>query len=119
MPRCAGITRSGDQCTASVAPGVRWCFNHDPARSEERRRNASRAGRGKSGRELKDVKKRLLGLAEAVLSGEVDGKQAAVAGQLLNYLIRAISVELKVREQEELIERIEELEALLEGRRGA
>jgi hypothetical protein len=49
-----------------------------------------------------------------VLSGEVDRADAAVAGQLLNYVLRGISVSLKVKEQEELEQRLEELEASLE-----
>ena len=39
---------------------------------------------------------------------------AAIAGQLYNTVIRAVGVELKVREQQDLIERLEELENLLE-----
>jgi hypothetical protein len=51
-----------------------------------------------------------------VLEGRADKANAAVAGQLLNYLIRAVSVELKAKEQEELLGRVEELEGLLQDR---
>jgi hypothetical protein len=44
MSQCQGIKRDGSRCTQSVPAGVQWCFNHDPNRAEERRRNASRAG---------------------------------------------------------------------------
>ena len=37
---------------------------------------------------------------------------------LLNTYLRAVSVELKVREQLELLERLEALEETLEGRKG-
>jgi hypothetical protein len=40
----------------------------------------------------------------------MDRADAAVCGQLYNTLLRAISVELKVTEQRELIERLEQLE---------
>jgi hypothetical protein len=90
---------------------------HDPTRSEERRRAASRAGKAKPSREIADIKARLSDLAEDVLAGEVDRANAAVAGQLLNTYIRAVSVELKVREQQELIERLEELETLVQHQR--
>jgi len=43
---------------------------------------------------------------------------AAVASQILNVYLRAVSVELKVREQQEITERLEELERLLEQRKG-
>jgi hypothetical protein len=52
-----------------------------------------------------------------VIAGDVDRANAAVAGQLLNTYIRAVSVELKVREQQELIERLEELETLVQHQR--
>ncbi len=41
-----------------------------------------------------------------------------MCGQLLNTQIRAVAVELKVREQLDLIERVEELESLLERQKG-
>jgi len=53
-----------------------------------------------------------------VLEGAVDRSDAAVVGQLLNTYIRAVSVELKAREQLELIERLEALEEGLERTRG-
>ncbi|MDP8940368.1 MAG: hypothetical protein M3N10_08775 [Actinomycetota bacterium] len=49
-----------------------------------------------------------------MLEGDVDRADAAVAGQLLNYMLRAVGVELKVREQQDLIARLEELENVLE-----
>jgi hypothetical protein len=45
-----------------------------------------------------------------VLNGTTDRQDAAVVGQLLNTLIRAVSVETKLREQLELVERLERLE---------
>ena len=110
MARCQGIKRDGGRCTASVSPGVEWCFNHDPARSEERRRNASRAGRSKPSRELADLKTQLQDLTEQVLAGELETGRAAVANQLINTRLRAIELERKIREQEEVLERLEALE---------
>ncbi len=123
MAECAGITRDGERCRVGVGPGERWCYNHDPARQDERKRNASKAGKSKPNRELQGIKARLSDLADDVLVGRVDRGNAAVAGQLLNTVIRAVAVELKVREQMELEARLEELESALErqkdnGRRG-
>ena len=115
--RCSGITRSGTRCERSVEGPNGMCWLHDPTRSEERRRAASRAGKAKPNREIADIKARLSDLAEDVLAGEVDRANAAVAGQLLNTYIRAVSVELKVREQQELIERLEDLETLVQHQR--
>jgi hypothetical protein len=53
-------------------------------------------------------------MVKDVREGTMDRGDAAVCGQLYNTLIRAVSVELKVVEQRELIERLGELEAVLE-----
>jgi hypothetical protein len=120
MGVCAGITRKGERCTASVSPGAQWCYNHDPAREAERRRNARRGGKAKasSAGELAGIKQRLSDLADDVLEGNVERGTAAVTSQVLNVYLRAISVELKAREQLELIERLEALEEALESNRG-
>ncbi len=52
-----------------------------------------------------------------MLAGEVDKGVAAVVSQVLNVYLRAVSVELKAREQQEITERLEELETLLEQRK--
>ena len=118
MTLCSGIKADGGRCGAQAIRASSWCFNHHPDYEEQRRRRASRGGkRGGRGRpmsELHSIRDRLEALAEDVLGGRVDRGDAAVVGQLYNTLIRAVSVELKVREVTELEERLEELEASLE-----
>ncbi len=118
MPVCAGIKRSGGRCTVSVGPGQEYCHHHDPGRAEERRRSASRAGKSRPSREIAAIKALLSGLAEDVLAGEVETGRAAVANQLINTRLRAVEVERKIRETEELEERLAEIEERLrqEGR---
>jgi hypothetical protein len=53
-----------------------------------------------------------------VLEGRQDKGVAAVASQVLNVYLRAVTVELKAREQLELIERLEALEESLQQRKG-
>jgi hypothetical protein len=119
MARCAGIKRDGGQCTVIVnGAQTTYCYQHDPKRAEERRRNASRAARSKPNRELVGIKQRLSDLADDVLAGEVDRGVGAVASQILNVYLRAVSVELKAREQLELTERLEALEEALEQQKG-
>ena len=118
MSLCAGIKPDGGRCKAQATRSSSFCIGHDPDRVDDRRRRASkggkRGGRGRPQVELSDIKRRLLALTDAVLEGEQDRASAAVAGQLLNGVIRAVGVELKVREQEDLTERLEELEAALD-----
>jgi len=65
-----------------------------------------------------DIKKRLSELADDVLEGTVETRVAAVVSQVLNIYLRAVTVELQVKEQQELIQRLEELEQALEDRKG-
>ena len=121
MAKCSGITRAGASCKGIPIDGSQWCHAHHPDRTDERRRHGSkggkRAGRGRPQAELSDIKRRLSDLADDVLAGRLDKGVAAVASQVLNVYLRAVSVELKVREQAELIERLEALEDALEQRK--
>ncbi len=116
--RCAGTKRDNSPCTATVEPPQRYCWWHDPANADKRRRAASKAGKSKPSRELTGIKQRLSDLAAAVLEGRQDRADAAVAGQLFNTYLRAVSVELKAREQQELTERLEALEEALKRSQG-
>jgi len=80
---------------------------------------ASKAARSKPNRELSSIKALLEDLTERVLLGELQTGQAAVANQLVNTRLRAIEQERKMRELEELAERLEALEGVLKGRRKA
>jgi len=57
-------------------------------------------------------------LAERVLAGEVETGRAAVANQLVNTRLRALEIERKIRESDEMEARIEELEQAEEDRKG-
>ncbi len=123
MARCAGSKPDNSPCERIVKASQTYCFSHDPARSDARRRAASkggkRGGRGRPVVELSDIKHRLEELAEAVLRGRQDRQDAAVAGQLYNYAIRTVSVGLKAKEVEELEARIEELSEAFERQQEA
>jgi hypothetical protein len=122
LSRCSAIKPSGERCKVRAIEGSEWCWNHDPAHAQERRRHGSRGGkrggRGRPQAEVGNIKQRLSDLADDVLEGEVDKGVAAVASQILNVYLRAVSVELAVREQIELIERMEALEAALAQQKG-
>jgi hypothetical protein len=118
---CTATKRNGEPCTLPSTGSSGLCWAHDPANAERRRRGQSRGGKNKQSRELAGIKQRLCDLADDVLEGRRDKGVAAVASQVLNVYLRAVSVELKVTEQRELIERLEALEEQLErsARRGA
>jgi hypothetical protein len=115
MPRCRGEKRDGGRC-AAIVEGT-FCYQHDPDKADERRRNASRGGRAKGNGEIADLKKQLKGLASDVLGAKVDRGAAAVVNQILNTVIRAIEQERKMRELEEMAQRLEALEEVLKARK--
>lgn len=117
MTQCIGVKPNGELCKGVATRGGDYCPAHAPARKEARRRNASKAARSKPGREIKDLKAQLAGLADDVLSGETAPKIGAVVTQILNARTRLLETERRIRETEELEGRLEALESLLESRR--
>ena len=118
MSRCVATKPNGERCKIEAISDAEWCWSHHPDYEQARRRRASKAGRrggrGRPQAELANIKERLSELATDVLEGRQDKGVAAVASQVLNVYLWAVSVELKVREQTELIERLEALEEALE-----
>ena len=100
-----------------VGPGLRHCYQHDPDRSEERKRNASRGGRSRGNGEIADLKGQLKKLAADVLDGKVERGDAVVVNQILNTRVRLLEQERRIRETEELAVRVEALEEVLKGRK--
>jgi predicted RNA-binding Zn ribbon-like protein len=117
VPRCAAVKADNSQCERIVGDRSQYCYSHDPTRKEQRRAAASKAGKVKAAlstpAELREVKARLKELADEVLSGKAARADASVAAQVLGVYLKAVSVELKAREQAELVERLEELEDVL------
>src|SRR5215210_2356728 len=120
--RCNAITGSGTRCRGIAIDSSGLCHAHHPDRAEQRKRYASkggrRGGRGRPVSEVHAVKDKLQDLADRVLDGSLNRADAAVASQIWNVLLRAVSVEMKVHEQMELEGRIEELERLLQRDEG-
>jgi hypothetical protein len=118
MPRCAGEKGDGTACERIVGASREYCYAHDPHYAEERRRAASKAARsparGRSNSEIREIKGRLKDLYAAVLEGRAERAAAAVANQIANTQLRAIEVERRMRDQEELEEALLELEGVLE-----
>ena len=114
--RCKATKRNGEPCTLPANGPQGLCWAHDPKNAERRRKGASRGGRAKANRELPAIKTLLEDLTAQVLSGELPTGPAAVANQLINTRLRAIEAERKVKEAEELEERMEALERVLKGR---
>src|SRR5829696_6270061 len=98
MSVCSGIRADGGRCRAQAMRDSAYCIGHDPDQAEARRRRASkggkRGGRGRPQAELANIKARLSDLADDVLEGRQDKGVAAVASQVLNVYLRAVSIEM-------------------------
>jgi hypothetical protein len=116
VPRCTATKHDGTPCQSIVKGSQQVCHAHDPARAEQRRRAASIAGksRGPSG-ELAEVKGHIKSLVTDLLEAKVDKGVASVAFQGFGVLCRYLELEYKIKEQEELEQRLEELESTLEA----
>ena len=126
MARCAAIKPNGERCRGVAIRGYEWCRAHHPDYQERRRRAASkggkRGGRGRPASELAEIKILLADLTARVLkeggAEPLETGPAAVANQLINTRLRAIEVERKLKETQELEERIERLEQGQKSRGG-
>jgi hypothetical protein len=122
LSRCTAINASGERCKGMAIEVSEWCWNHHPSHADERRRHGARGGkRGGRGRpiaELGTLRDENADIRRRLLEGELLPNVAAVAIQSLNCDIRAVATTLKAKEQEELVERLEDLEEALEQRKG-
>jgi hypothetical protein len=131
--KCKATKRDGTPCTLPAMGADKFCWAHSPSNQEARKRGASKGGRNKPGTELHALKLKLITMADAVYAGTANRANAQVAANCYAVAIRAIEAELKhkelvearlietqlkVREQEELVSRLDELEKILEQKRG-
>jgi hypothetical protein len=110
MSTCAGIKRDGGRCTLAADSSSGMCWLHDPARSEERHRHASKAARSKGNKEVANLKAEIEAVISDVRDGELDRLDAAVMIQGYRALKDFIALERQIKETDELEARIEALE---------
>ena len=68
--KCRGAKRDGSQCTVTVNPPQIYCWWHDPANHERRRKAASRGGKAKASSVGKDLHALLEDITKRVVAGE-------------------------------------------------
>ena len=117
VAQCSAIAGSGQRCEGVAARGSDLCAAHHPDYRERRRAGARRGGRKRPGAtaELTAVKAELRETIEAVRVGSMDRGTGAVIGGLYNTLLRALEVQRKWHEADELERRIERLEEAEQG----
>ncbi len=104
---CAGTTRSGKSCTMPAAKGSDYCYLHDPdpAVTQRRKRNASRAatlGNSRIGAEIRSTRLLVRELLDLTLSNELHlqvRKRLTEVVQLLQTYARLAELELAAGEK--------------------
>ena len=127
MGVCSGIRADGGRCRGVAIAASDLCYSHHPDHEQDRlraaRKGGKRGGRGRPSSELNRLRDRFEALADDVLTGRIERADGAVAGQLLNGARSCVRDGLAAKEQEELIQRLEALEAGLDeqdqGRNGS
>lgn len=105
MAVCSGTKRDKTPCTLPAMAGSSWCWNHDPARAEERSRNASHAATMKHSsvaKELREVRELILELLGVLLSDQLPvrvRKELQSVVQLLQCFLRAAELEMRAAEE--------------------
>jgi hypothetical protein len=95
---CSATTKAGKPCQRPAQARIGLCIGHDPNKAAERRRTASRGGRGKTNPETKGVKKLMDELTTKVLAGEVEPAVSHAVVALQNIKLRAIEIERRLDE---------------------
>jgi hypothetical protein len=105
---CEGTKRDGQPCAANAVPGSRYCWHHDPAHAEMRRRNASRAatlGNSKIGAEIRSTRLLVRDIVELTVTNEIHPlvrKRLAEIAQLLQVYARLAELEIAAGEKPKL-----------------
>ena len=106
MSVCSSTKRDGHPCTLPAMAGSPWCWNHDPACAEERRRNASHAATAKHSKisqEIRDVRQTVKELIFLTISNELHPlvrKRLTEVVQLLQTYARLTELEIASMEAE-------------------
>ena len=113
--RCSAITRGGARCRLDATTGS-YCWSHAPENAEARKQRGRRGGKARGASELSEVKRKISAVVSDVLEGRVERGVGAVVFQGYNTLLKAVQVEMRIKEAEEFEERLAALER--DGQRG-
>ena len=114
MAACSAITGSGERCKGVPVRGSGLCAAHHPDTQQRRRAGARRGGKSTANKELVAIKAEIRDVIGRVDRGELERGTGAVLSALFNTLLRAVEVERRARETDELAVELNELRQLLD-----
>jgi hypothetical protein len=86
------------------------CWNHNPNNRDKRRRTASSGGRAKADKELRETKAEIRELVRLVREEDFDVSKANSINRLYQTLLQYIVVQRGVFREDDLAQRIKELQ---------
>jgi hypothetical protein len=130
---CTATKRNGEPCTLPATGKHGTCWAHDPSTAEQRRRRASRGGRGKAAKRVAVLWDEVRAVIAKVESGELEPPQGNTMLRGFNTLIaldrldverseleiQQRRLELDEQERRELLVEMEELREMIEISREA
>ena len=133
MGVCTATKRNGEPCTLPATGKHGTCWAHDPSTAEQRRRRASRGGRGKAAKRVAVLWDEVRAVIAKVESGELEPPQGNTMLRGFNTLIaldrldverseleiQQRRLELDEQERRELLVEMEELREMIEISREA
>ena len=128
MSVCTATKRNGERCTLPATGKHGTCWAHDPSTAEQRRRRASRGGRGKAAKRVAVLWDEVRAVIAKVESGDLESPQGNTMLRGYHTLINLVRLdieqsELKIaqrrleldeQERRELVAEMEELRELVE-----
>jgi hypothetical protein len=111
MNQCSAKKANGERCTLPANGQHGLCWAHDPRNREKRRQTASRGGRGRATKEVRDLKTDVRELIGKVEGGAVDPTSGNTMIRGYSVLIDLIKLERGVYLEEELAARLEALKS--------
>jgi hypothetical protein len=111
MSQCRAITAKGERCENAAHGSQDVCWSHDPKNTEKRSRNASKAATAKADREIRETKSEIRELVRLVREEDFDVSKANSINRLYQTLLQYIVVERGVYREDELAQRIKELQS--------
>jgi hypothetical protein len=110
MNRCSATKANGERCTLPAKGLHGLCWTHAPENAAKRRRNASKAATAKADREIRETKAEIRELVRLVKEDGFDVSKANTINRLYGTLLQYIVVERGVYREEDLAQRIKELQ---------
>jgi hypothetical protein len=110
MRQCSATKLNGEPCENVAHGSQELCWSHDPKNAERRRKHASKAATAKADKEIRETKAEIRELVRMVREEDFDVSKANTINRLYQTLLQYIVVERGVYREDDLAQRIKELQ---------